>query len=92
MGTNNRRKIIALGISLLCLLFLVSCSKDKKLTQEQIQKELKELVNKGYTTKELALRTYYTEEELVACLHGEEMKDNYLMLSIGFMSMTEKSV
>lgn len=77
MGTNNRRKIIALGISLLCLLFLVSCSKDKKLTQEQIQKELKELVNKGYTTKELALRTYYTEEELVACLHGEEMKDNY---------------
>lgn len=62
-------------LAILCL----GCSDNKEQsTKEEIQKELQELYEYGFSTKELSLRTYYTEEQIVDCIHGEqELPDTY---------------
>lgn len=62
----------------LLLLFICGCGHDKEaISVDTARQELQELYTIGYTTKELALRSNYSEEEIVQCIQGKELRESY---------------
>ena len=63
----------------LLLLFICGCGHDKEaISVDTARKELQELYTIGYSTKELALRSNYSEEEIVQCIQGKDLRESYL--------------
>ena len=65
---------------IILLTFCFGCSSKHQynFTEDDIKNKLQELYVDGYSTKELSLRTYYTEEQIINSLQGKQnLPDTY---------------